>query len=159
MALRSLTLHDPIQDHGAEQNGKVRLVDLRQGDCLAILQTVPDESLDAVVSDPPYVINIKKQDDWDTPENAMAIWQTVFPECYRALKNGSFLVAFGHPKTYHRMVTIIEDAGFTIHNMVGRAFFTGIVNDFKSGLKPAFEPIVIASKGSVKLNALEYKTE
>lgn len=96
------------------------MIDLRLGEALAILRTMPDNSVDAVVCDPPYGISfMSKHWDYDIPE--VAIWQ----ECFRVLKPGGHLLAFAGTRTQHRMAVRIEDAGFEIRDMIAWVYGSG----------------------------------
>jgi DNA modification methylase len=77
------------------------------GDCLEKLKKLNDNSIDAVVTDPPYGLSFMgKKWDYDVP--SIEIWKEVL----RVLKPGGHLLSFGGTRTYHRMVVNIEDAGF-----------------------------------------------
>lgn len=96
------------------------MIDLRLGEALAILRTMPDNSVDAVVCDPPYGISfMSKHWDYDIPE--VAIWQ----ECFRVMKPGGHLLAFAGTRTQHRMACAIEDAGFEIRDMIAWVYGSG----------------------------------
>jgi len=89
------------------------MVNLYQGDCLEVLKTFPDNSVEAVVTDPPYGLAFMgKKWDYDVP--SVAIWKEVL----RILVPGGHLLSFGGTRTYHRMVVNIEDAGFEIRDQV-----------------------------------------
>lgn len=84
---------------------------LLHGDCLELLKTLPDSSLDSVVTDPPYGLSFMgKKWDYDVP--SIEIWA----ECLRVLKPGGHLLAFAGTRTQHRMAVRIEDAGFEIRD-------------------------------------------
>lgn len=91
------------------------------GDCLQRLQELPASSVDAVVTDPPYFISVLGEDWDDEPEDKREItefhrkWAL---QAYRTLRPGAYLVAFGAPRTMHRMVCGIEDAGFEIRDEI-----------------------------------------
>jgi site-specific DNA-methyltransferase (adenine-specific) len=88
------------------------------GDCLEVLRTMPDCSVDAVVTDPPYGLSFMgKKWDYDVP--GVDVWA----ECLRVLKPGGHLLAFAGTRTQHRMAVRIEDAGFEIRDMI--AWVTG----------------------------------
>nr|WP_246470239.1 DNA methyltransferase [Streptomyces olivoverticillatus] len=76
-----------------------------------MLPTLPDASVDTVVTDPPYEIGIARQ-AWDT--TGIAYSTPMWAECLRVLKPGGHLLAFAAPRTYHRMVCAAEDAGFRV---------------------------------------------
>ena len=79
------------------------------GDCLERLKELPDNSVDAVVTDPPYGLSFMGK-KWDCDVPSVNIWIEVI----RVLKPGGHMLSFGGTRTYHRMVVAIEDAGFEI---------------------------------------------
>jgi site-specific DNA-methyltransferase (adenine-specific) len=87
---------------------------------LQVLRTLSDESVDAVVSDPPYGLSFMgKRWDYDVP--SVEIWQQVL----RVLKPGGHLLAFAGTRTQHRMAVRIEDAGFEIRDMIAWCYGSG----------------------------------
>ncbi|MFF9559257.1 DNA-methyltransferase [Streptomyces albus] len=86
-------------------------VTLYLGDSLAVLPTLSDASVDAIVTDPPYEIGIAGH-GWD--DTGIAYSVPLWAECLRVLKPGGHLLSFGAPRTYHRMVCAAEDAGFRV---------------------------------------------
>ena len=93
---------------------------LHQGDCLEVLRTIPDNSIDSVVTDPPYGLSFMgKKWDYDVP--SVNIWA----ECLRVLKPGGHLLAFAGTRTQHRMAVRIEDAGFEIRDMIAWVYGSG----------------------------------
>jgi len=95
-------------------------VTLHLGDCLDVLAGLPDASIDAVVTDPPYNLGFMGR-EFDTIGTAMAFqgWcQRWASECLRVLKPGGYLLAFGGTRTWHRLSCGIEDAGFDIRDSV-----------------------------------------
>jgi DNA modification methylase len=93
---------------------------LLHGDCLDVLRTMPDNSVDAVVTDPPYGLSFMgKRWDYDVP--SVEIWA----ECLRVLKPGGHLLAFAGTRTQHRMAVRIEDAGFEIRDMIAWVYGSG----------------------------------
>ena len=98
----------------------MRSPDLYLGDCLFWLAMLPDNSVDAVVTDPPYGLSFMgKKWDYDVPGEA--IWR----ECLRVLKPGGHLLAFAGTRTQHRMAVRIEDAGFEIRDMIAWVYGSG----------------------------------
>jgi DNA modification methylase len=94
--------------------------DVRHGDCLELMRAMPDNSVDAVVTDPPYGLSFMgKKWDYDVP--SVAIWA----ECLRVLKPGGHLLAFAGTRTHHRMAVRIEDAGFEIRDMIAWVYGSG----------------------------------
>lgn len=161
-------------------------VNLRLGDALLVLAELENESVDSIVTDPPYGIAFMgKKWDYDVP--SQAIWE----ECLRVLKPGGHLLAFAGSRTYHRMAVRIEDAGFEIRDQMMWLYGSGFPKSMDvskaidksaggvpdilapateaakqwegwgSALKPAHEPIVMARKpfkGSLTKNVLENGT-
>jgi DNA modification methylase len=90
------------------------------GDCLDALRQLPDASVDAVVTDPPYGLSFMgKKWDYDVP--SVEVWA----ECLRVLKPGGHLLAFAGTRTQHRMAVRIEDAGFEIRDMIAWVYGSG----------------------------------
>lgn len=94
-------------------------VQLYLGECLSIMRSLQDNSVDSIVTDPPYGLRFMgKKWDYDVP--SVAIWA----ECLRILKPGGHLLAFAGTRTHHRMTINIEDAGFEIRDMVSFLYDT-----------------------------------
>lgn len=133
--------------------------ELHHGDCLEVMKSLPDNSVDAVVTDPPYGLSFMgKRWDYDVP--SVEIWQEVL----RVLKPGGHLLSFGGTRTYHRMVVNIEDAGFEIRDQIQWIYGSGfpkslnVGNGFGTALKPANEPICLARKPLIGTVAENVKT-
>lgn len=126
-------------------DGKVTLYG---GDNRDVLKSLPDNSIDSIVTDPPYALvsiqkrfggeNAKPTKDgdvysrasagfmgkqWDTGEVAFS--EVFWAECLRVLKPGGHVVAFSGTRTYHRMAVAIEDAGFEIRDQLAWAYGSG----------------------------------
>ncbi|MEG5564330.1 site-specific DNA-methyltransferase [Enterobacter ludwigii] len=123
---------------------------LHVGRCEDVLKTLPDNSVDAIVTDPPYGLSFMNH-KWDYDVPTVEQWQ----ECLRVLKPGGHLLAFGGSRTYHRLVVNVEDAGFEIRDQIlwiyGSGFpkshnLDGDFDGWGTALKPAHEPIVMARK-------------
>jgi len=83
------------------------------GDCLDKLKELDDNSIDSIVTDPPYGLAFMgKTWDYDVPS------QDIWEECLRVLKPGGYLLSFAGSRTYHRMAVRIEDAGFEIRDQI-----------------------------------------
>ncbi len=150
---------------------------LMLGNCLDKLKELDDNSVDSVVTDPPYGLSFMgKKWDYDVP--AVNIWE----ECFRVLKPGGHLLAFAGTRTQHRMAVNIEDAGFEIRDMIAWVYGSGFPKSHNiskaidkvgspeaqqwdgwgTALKPALEPITVARKPvaekSIAGNVLKYGT-
>ena len=86
-----------------------------KGNCLDTLKTLPDCSVDSIVTDPPYELGFMGK-SWDN--SGIAYNQDLWAECLRVLKPGGHLLAFSGSRTYHRMVVAIEDSGFEIRDQI-----------------------------------------
>jgi DNA modification methylase len=98
------------------------------GDNIQVLRTLPDNSVDSVVTDPPYGLKFMgKQWDYDVP--SVELWK----ECYRVLKPGGYLLSFGSSRTYHRMAVKVEDAGFEIRDQIMWVYGSGFPKSHNIG--------------------------
>jgi DNA modification methylase len=85
------------------------------GDAWQVLDSLPENSVDAVVTDPPYEIGFMNK-GWDN--TGVAFNRTTWEKVLRVLKPGGHLLAFNHSRTFHRMAVAIEDAGFEIRDTI-----------------------------------------
>ena len=83
------------------------------GDCLEVLPLLPENSIDSIVTDPPYGLSFMGK-DWDHGIPGVHFWI----EALRVAKPGAYLLAFGGTRTFHRLVVAIEDAGWEIRDCV-----------------------------------------
>ena len=90
------------------------------GDCLERMRELPDESVDAVVTDPPYGLAFMGK-HWDHGLPGADFWR----EMWRVAKPGAHLLAFGGTRTYHRLACAIEDAGWEIRDCLVWAYASG----------------------------------
>lgn len=92
-------------------------ITLHQGDCRDIMRSLPADHFDAVITDPPYGISFAGE-KWDTatPQGFQAWTQSWGEEALRVIKLGGYLLAFSAPRTYHRLTSGLEDAGFEIRD-------------------------------------------
>jgi DNA modification methylase len=155
---------------------------LYHGDNREVLKELADNSVDSIVTDPPYELGFMGK-SWDA--SGIAFNVEVWQECLRVLKPGGHLLAFSGSRTYHRMAVAIEDAGFEIRDQIMWIYGSGFPKSldvskaidkadeygFRSvkktwqgwgtALKPAHEPVVVARKpliGTVAANVLTYGT-
>ena len=91
-----------------------------QGDCLDVIPTLDDRSIDSIVTDPPYGLSFMGK-DWDHGVPGVHFWV----EALRVAKPGAFLLAFGGTRTFHRLVCAIEDAGWEIRDTIGWIYGSG----------------------------------
>jgi len=91
-------------------------------DCLEGLKLLDDNSVDSIVTDPPYELGFMGK-KWDSTGIAYNV--ELWKECLRVLKPGGHLLAFGGSRTYHRMTCAIEDAGFEIRDCIQWIYGSG----------------------------------
>jgi site-specific DNA-methyltransferase (adenine-specific) len=140
---------------------------LIEADALAALAHLPSDSVDAILCDPPYGLEIVGE-AWDgrdirraarrdglrvSREEAFEHWTRKWAaQCRRIVKPGGHLLAFGAPRTFHRLTCGIEDSGFEIRDTLMWLFAQGfpksqrLPGGLATTLKPAYEPIVLARK-------------
>ena len=91
-----------------------------QGDNRETLKTLADNSIDAIVTDPPYGIDFLGK-DWDANTGALETYQ----ECLRVLKPGGHILAFSAARTYHHLAVTLEQAGFEIRDQIMWIYSSG----------------------------------
>jgi site-specific DNA-methyltransferase (adenine-specific) len=92
------------------------------GSNLDILPTLPDNSVDSIVTDPPYELGFMGK-SWDNSGIAYSV--ELWTECMRVLKPGGHLLAFGGSRTWHRLAVAIEDAGFEMRDSIAWLYGSG----------------------------------
>lgn len=92
------------------------------GNNIDLLRTLPDCSVDSIVTDPPYELGFMGK-KWDSTGIAYSV--ELWSECLRVLKHGGHLLAFSGSRTYHRMTVAIEDAGFEIRDQIMWVYGSG----------------------------------
>ena len=101
---------------------------LLHGDCLEQIKIFKENSIDSIVTDPPYGISFMgKKWDYDVP--SVDVWK----ECLRVLKPGGHLLSFSGSRTYHRMAVRIEDAGFEIRDQIMWIYGSGFPKSHNIG--------------------------
>lgn len=131
------------------------IIDVRHGDSTAIMATLDADSVDAVVTDPPYGFRLMGR-HWDGGVPGVDAWA----QALRVAKPGAHLLAFGGTRTVHRLAVAIEDAGWDIRDMLMWIHGSGFPKS-RASLKPAVEPIIMARKplrGTVAANVEAYGT-
>jgi DNA modification methylase len=95
---------------------------IHNSDCINQIQQFEENSIDAIVTDPPYELGFMGK-KWDA--SGIAYNVDLWRECLRVLKPGGHLLAFGGTRTYHRMTCAIEDAGFEIRDCIQWIYGSG----------------------------------
>jgi site-specific DNA-methyltransferase (adenine-specific) len=129
-----------------------------QGDCVQALKQLEENSVDSIVTDPPYhLVSIVKRfgkegsapaqfgtdgafaraskgfmgKEWDGGD--IAFNKEMWAECLRVLKPGGHMLSFGGTRTYHRMASAIEDAGFEVRDMIEWVYGSGFPKSLNVG--------------------------
>ena len=92
------------------------------GSNLDVLPFMADNSVDSIVTDPPYELGFMGK-SWDSSGIAYSV--ELWRECLRVLKPGGHILAFGGTRTYHRMAVAIEDAGFELRDSIAWLYGSG----------------------------------
>lgn len=136
---------------------------LYQGSMIDMLEVIEKNSIDCIVTDPPYELNFMNK-GWDNA--GISFNKETWKKCFEVLKDGGYLLAFGGSRTYHRIACAIEDAGFEIRDCIMWIYGSGFPKSMNIGLaidkknvlntnewqawgtalKPSYEPIIIARK-------------
>ena len=100
------------------------------GDCVKQMKSLPENSIDSVVCDPPYELGFMGK-SWDA--SGITYNKEMWKEVLRVMKPGAYLLAFGGTRTYHRMACAIEDAGFEIRDQLQWLYGSGFPKSFNIG--------------------------
>lgn len=119
------------------------------GDCLEIMRGTQANSIDCILTDPPYGLSFMGK-HWDKGVPSKEFWV----EALRVCKPGSIMLVFGATRTYHRLACAIEDAGWEIRDCLMWVFGSGFpkshnhfgFDGYGTALKPAYEPILLCMK-------------
>ncbi len=170
---------------GPRRASRPRRWQIKNADCLKALPRLDASSVEVVITDPPYGINANNM-RWDRPsaldptrtagrraasadpaaafQRFSAQWSE---QCLRVLKPGGHLAAFAAPRTFHLLARGLEEAGFELRDVLmwlqGQGYpATRVLPDgLGTGLKPAWEPIVLARRpldGSIEHNLDQHRT-
>ena len=116
------------EERDEESNGSDEMnLNLRQGDSMELLKTIPSDSVDCMVTDPPYGISFMNK-NWDKAVPDVAIWR----ECLRVMKPGAFAFVMCSPRSdvQAEMVIKLKEAGFEVN-------FTSLYWIYASGFPKA----------------------
>jgi len=135
--------------------------EVTHGDCRDVMATMDADSVDAIVTDPPYGLSFMGK-GWDHAVPGVEFWT----EALRVAKPGAHLLAFGGTRTFHRLAVAIEDAGWEVRDTLSWLYGSGFPKSHNgpwggTALKPAWEPIIMARKpliGTVAANVTAHGT-
>lgn len=104
---------------------------LFHGNMLDMLEVIQPESIDAIITDPPYELGFMGK-SWD--DSGIAFQKETWRKCFTVLKDGGYLLAFGGTRTFHRIACAIEDAGFEIRDTIMWLYGSGFPKSLNLGL-------------------------
>lgn len=100
-------------------------VELYLGDCLSVMSEMPENSVDTILTDPPYGLTFMGK-DWDRGVPGVAFWE----QALRVAKPGAMLLAMGGTRTFHRLVCAIEDAGWEVRDSMAWLYGSGFPKSY-----------------------------
>ena len=103
---------------------------LYEGSMLDMLEVIEPNTIDSIVTDPPYELNFMGK-GWDN--SGIAFQSDTWKKCYEVLKPGGYLLAFGGSRTFHRIACAIEDAGFEIRDTIMWLYGSGFPKSMNIG--------------------------
>ena len=103
---------------------------LYHGNMLDMLEVIEPNSIDSIITDPPYELNFMNK-GWDN--SGIAFQKETWKKCYEVLKPGGYLLAFGGSRTFHRIACAIEDAGFEIRDTIMYMYGSGFPKSMNIG--------------------------
>jgi len=133
--------------------------EVKEGDCREVMAGMDAESIDSIVTDPPYGLSFMGK-GWDHSVPGVEFWDAAL----RVAKPGAHLLAFGGTRLFHRLACAIEDAGWEIRDTIMWVYGSGFPKSHNgdwggTALKPAWEPVLMARKpldGTVAANFERY---
>lgn len=117
-----------LSSEGDVPHEQIKIPEIMEGDCMKVLPTLPADSVDAVVTDPPAGISFmgKEWDDDKGGRDKWIAWLTeVMRECYRVMKPGAHAFVWAIPRTSHWTGMALESAGFEVRDCVSHVFGSG----------------------------------
>ena len=132
---------------------------LYNGSMLDMLDVIDENSVDVIVTDPPYELGFMGK-SWDS--SGIAFQKETWEKCLKVLRPGGHLLAFGGSRTFYRIACAIEDAGFEIRDTImwlygsgfPKSLNIGLAIDKKNGVKSE-----VVGKGKSGVSSRAYQSE
>lgn len=130
------------------------------GDCTTVIKTIENESIDLIITDPPYLMNYRtnhrtKEHEYHQPiagDDDDSLISKIIPECYRVLKNNSALYMFCNSNRIDFFVTEIKKVCFNIKNIIVWVKPNHTAGDLRAAFAKQHEFIILANKGRKLFN-------
>lgn len=142
-----------------------KLPTIIHADCRQAMREMAPNSIDAIVTDPPYGLSFMGE-KWDHGVPGVDFWS----EALRVAKPGTYMLACGGTRTFHRLGSAIEDGGWEVRDAISWLYSSGFPKSrnlhgewegWGTALKPAWEPLILARKpleGNVEQNVAKHRT-
>lgn len=142
-----------------------KLPTIIHADCRQAMREMAPNSIDAIVTDPPYGLSFMGE-KWDHGVPGVDFWS----EALRVAKPGTYMLACGGTRTFHRLASAIEDGGWEVRDAISWLYSSGFPKSrnlhgewegWGTALKPAWEPLILARKpleGNVEQNVAKHRT-
>ena len=139
-------------------------IDLILGDCLEVMKTIPDKSVDAVITDPPYGIDYQSarrtdRADWKPKiNNDIAPFLEWIPDAFRIIKDTGFVMCFCRWDVEEEFRTAIKHAGFILKSQIIWDKVIHGMGDLESAFAPQHENLLFATKGNYSFPGVRPKS-
>lgn len=139
-------------------------IKLLKGDCLELMKDIPDESIDMILTDPPYLQGYKtnrRKDNHhefsseilnDTPQTGSRMIVKFLELSYQKLRNNSAILVFCNTNKIDFFKQEIEKAGFKIKNIIVWVKNNHTAGDLKASFGHQYEFVILANKGRRFIN-------
>jgi DNA modification methylase len=127
------------------------------GDCIESMRKIEDNSIDCIITDPPYALKLANWDTFDTMEHFAEFTRGWGIECFRILKPGGTISSFNAARTYHWLACGLDRAGFECRDMIEWVYWTGMPKG--KNLKGCHEPIYMGWKPTKAVSDMKYNLD
>ena len=127
------------------------------GDCIEVMKQMDANSVDAIITDPPYAIAMADWDKFKTLKHFQQWCEQWGKEAFRVLRPGGIIASFNAARTYHFMAMGLDDAGFQCRDMVEWVYWSGMPKG--KNLKQCHEPIYLGWKPEKSLENFTFNID
>ena len=126
------------------------VVDLLHGDSLEVMATLPPDSVDVIITDPPYGIGFMGK-GWDHGVPGAAYWR----EALRVAKPGAHIFAFGGTRMFHHLAVAIEHGGWVIRDCMMWLYGSGFPKSHN--VSKAIDKAAGAQRDKIRVDARDVR--